>query len=77
MKNTDNYTMKDVSAYCEISESGLYPIFQRVFQKTPLEIKQEILCEKAVQLLTTTDLSVEEISNRLLFSSSSYFRKVL
>ena len=39
-------------------------------------MKQEILCEKAVQLLTTTDLSVEEISNRLLFSSSSYFRKI-
>ncbi len=77
MRNSDAFTMKDVAAYCEISESGLYPIFQRVFQKTPLEVKQEILCEKAVQLLTTTDMSVEEISNRLLFSSSSYFRKIL
>lgn len=77
MKNTDEFTMKDVAAHCEISESGLYPIFQKVFQKTPLGMKQEILCEKAVQLLTTTDMSVEEISNRLLFSSSSYFRKIL
>lgn len=77
MRNTDVFTMKDVAAHCEISESGLYPIFQKVFQKTPLEMKQEILCEKAVQLLTTTDMSVEEISNRLLFSSSSYFRKIL
>lgn len=77
MRNTDDFTMKDVATHCKISESGLYPIFQKVFQKTPLEMKQEILCEKAVQLLTTTDLSVEEISNRLLFSSSSYFRKIL
>lgn len=77
MQKTSEFTMKDVAGYCNISESGLYPIFQKVFQKTPLEMKQEILCEKAVQLLTTTDLSVEEISNRLLFSSSSYFRKVL
>lgn len=77
MRDNTQYTMKDVAEYCEVSESGLYPVFQKVFAKTPLEMKQEILCEKAVQLLTTTDVPVEEISNRLLFSSSSYFRKIL
>ncbi len=77
MQKTAEYTMRDVAEYCGVSESGLYPIFQKVFKKSPLEMKQEILCEKAVQLLTTTDLPVETISNRLLFSSSSYFRKIL
>ncbi|MBQ4116900.1 MAG: helix-turn-helix domain-containing protein [Clostridia bacterium] len=37
----------------------------------------EILCEKAVTLLTTTDKSVQEISDMHGFSSTSYFRKIL
>ena len=41
-----------------------------------VEKKQEIFCERAAELLITTDLSVEEISAMLSFSSSSYFRKI-
>ena len=33
--------------------------------------------EKAKQLLMTTNISVEEISRMLNFSSASYFRKIL
>ncbi|MBQ8204041.1 MAG: helix-turn-helix transcriptional regulator [Clostridia bacterium] len=73
-----NYTCKidELAAFCGVSESGLYLIFQKVFNKTPLEIKHQIVCEKAKELLKTTTLSVEEISNMLHFSSSSYFRKI-
>ena len=56
---------------------NVYNIFERNLNKTPNEIKQQILCEKAIRLLTTTSLSVEEISSQLQFSSSSYFRKIL
>lgn len=68
--------MCDVARHCGISESNLYLVFKKVLKKTPNTVRQEIRCKKAVDLLTTTDLSVEEISNRLDFSSSSYFRKI-
>lgn len=73
-----NYNCKfdELAAFCGVSESGLYLIFKEVFGKTPLEIKHQIVCEKAKELLKTTNLSVEEISTMLHFSSSSYFRKV-
>ena len=69
--------VRDVARYCNVSLSGLYGIFQKVLEKTPNEVRQEIQCKNAVHLLTTTNLSVEEISSRLHFSSSSYFRKIL
>ncbi|MBE6762725.1 MAG: AraC family transcriptional regulator, partial [Ruminococcaceae bacterium] len=45
--------------------------------KTPNQFRNEILCEKAISLLTTTNKSVQEISDTLNFSSTSYFRKIL
>ena len=61
---------------CNISEPYLYPIFKRAIGMTPNEYRQKALCERAVRLLSTTDMSVEDISASLGFSSSSYFRKV-
>ena len=66
----------DIASHCRISEPTLYNIFKKGLNKTPNDMKQQILCEKAVTLLTTTSLSIEEISSELQFSSSSYFRKV-
>jgi len=77
MKNTEEYSFRDVAKHCNVSLSGLYGIFQKNLGKTPNEIRQGIQCKNAVHLLTTTNLSVEEISSRLHFSSSSYFRKIL
>lgn len=67
----------DLAKHCGISESGLYAAFQRSAGMTPNELRQKILTRKAEELLTTTDLPVETISDMLHFSSSSYFRKIL
>lgn len=67
----------DIANYMGISESGLYGLFKSQLDKSPLNIRLDILTEKATELLVTTDLPIEEISERLGFSSSSYFRKVL
>ena len=77
MRDNTDYTVKDVADYCGISESGLYAMFRRVFDKTPIEVKHSLVAKKAVELLSRTDLSVEEISSRLSFGSSAYFRKVI
>ncbi|MBE6975898.1 MAG: helix-turn-helix transcriptional regulator [Ruminococcaceae bacterium] len=70
-------SIAEVAANCAISQSGLYNAFARSGWGTPNDLRQRIRAEMAVELLQTTDLSVEEISTRLSFSSASYFRKIL
>jgi len=70
-------SVSEVAQHCKVSECTLFLKFRKHFGKTPVEFRHRIWTEKATALLATTDLSVEEISSRLGFSSSSYFRKVL
>lgn len=70
-------TVSDIARHLEVGESTVYTLFKNGLGKTPNNVRQELLCEKAVFLLTTTDLSVQEISDTLGFSSTSYFRKTL
>ena len=69
--------VSDIAKHCLLSESGLYKIFKEESDLTPNELIQKIRCKKAVVMLTTTNKSVEEISDSLEFSSTSYFRKLL
>ena len=71
MRSMDEYAVE-----CGVSEAQFYLCFKKVLQKTPNRVKQEIICEKAIHYLTTTDLTVEEVCDKTGFSSSSYFRKV-
>jgi len=74
----DPYAQIDqVARQVGISQSTLYSAFKKQLGITPNTMRQKILCEKARELLTTTSLSVEEVSSQLGFSSSSYFRKIL
>ena len=61
---------------CDVSESALYGYTKSAFGKTPNRLRQEALCHKAFELLTATDYSVEQICDRLGFSSAAYFRSV-
>lgn len=76
MRQNSDSSIKQVAFFCNVSEAGLYNKFKKYLGKTPVTVKQEILCEKAKELLLSTDKSVEEISAALGFSSSSYFRKI-
>lgn len=60
-----------------ISEPYLYLLFKNNLGYTPHEYKLRVKCKKGINLLLTTDKSVEEISNLVGFSSASHFRKVL
>lgn len=77
MTEHPNFKISDIAKYCNVSTSSLYYIFKKYLNKTPNDVRLEILCEKAVLLLTTTDKSVQEISDTLGLSSTSYFRKIL
>jgi len=77
MTEHNNFKISDIAKYCNVSTSGIYSLFKKHLNKTPNDVRLEILCENAVLLLTTTDKSVQEISENLGFSSTSYFRKIL
>lgn len=69
-------TIPHYAKLCGVSESLLYHYIKKLTGKTPNRIRQEVLCEKAVGLLVTTNYTVEEICDKLGFSSSVYFRKI-
>lgn len=82
VEQTKNYLMhhphaktSEIAKACEISEAALYSAFQKSSDITPNQLRNQILLEKAKDILITTDKPIENISDFLQFSSASYFRK--
>ncbi len=67
---------EELALKCKISLPYLYKIFKNIENETPNTYRQKVLCNKAKDILRTTDISVEQISNMLEFSSSNYFREI-
>lgn len=76
MKENPQRSIPEYAALCGISESLLYSYVKKCFGKTPNRLRQECLCQKAADLLIATSYTIEEICDKLDFSSSAYFRKV-
>jgi AraC-like DNA-binding protein len=76
LKSDTKISVKEVAKRCGVSESGLYSIF-RAEGTTPVDFRQKFLCDRAVSLLIATDMTVENIADRLGFSTPAYFRRVL
>ena len=72
-----DFRVPELATHCSISESGLYALFQQYASATPLEIKNKMKIDRAITLLQTTNLSIEEISEKLGFCNAAYFRKVM
>ena len=72
-----NCSIDEVAKHCHVCESVIYNAFRKTMGTTPNAQRLRLLCERAVDLLTTTDRPIEEISAKLGFSSSAYFRKIL
>lgn len=67
--------ISDAAEYCTVSEAALYLAFKKESNVTPNTLKNNLLLEKAKNILITTDKTIEEVSEVLGFSSDSYFRK--
>jgi len=76
MKTDPHKTIPQYARLCGVSETLLYHHIKKATGKTPNRIRQEILCEKAANILITTNYTVEEICDILKFNSDAYFRKV-
>lgn len=70
-------SLSQIAAECNISEPYLYTLFKKHEDSTPNAYRLKILCDIAVEQLTTTDKKIEQIASELNFSSGSYFRKIL
>lgn len=77
MRSHPHAPISQVAKACGISQPHLYATFRQNMGITPNHYRQSVLCQMAVELLATTDKTVEEISAILHFSSAAYMRKVL
>jgi len=76
MQKNPRVSIADVAKACSISESGLYAAF-RAHGQTPVGARQRIQIENAVNLLHSTDLTIDAVASACGFTSSAYFLRVL
>lgn len=69
-------TILDISKGTNTSKSVLYKHFRIYYDCTVKEYINRKRVEKSEDLLTNTDLSIEEISQTVGFSSASYYSKI-
>ena len=64
-----------ISQSIHVSKSVLYKKFHACFHCTVSEYINSKRVEKSIELLIKTDLSIEEIAQKVGFSSTSYYTK--
>jgi AraC-like DNA-binding protein len=65
-----------LSEICHMSESQFYSIFKSETGYSPIEYKNRVRIQQAIDILVHSNASIEWISEYLNFSSPSYFRRV-
>lgn len=75
-ENLENdLSIHNISQSIHVSKSVLYKKFHACFHCTVSEYINSKRVEKSIELLTKTDLSIEEIAQKVGFSSTSYYTK--
>jgi len=69
-------SIKNISRNIYVSKSVLYKSFRTNFDCTVSEYINARRVEKSIELLTKTDLSIEEISQQIGFASASYYSRI-
>lgn len=76
MRTNNNYTIPQLVEISGMKKSTFYTVFEELTGTTPVLTKQRFQAYKAEILLSTTDLTIEEIAHKTGFSSVAHFRKV-
>lgn len=69
-------SIQDISRNSNLSKTMLYEAFHRRFHCTVSSYINSKRVERSTELLRKTDLSMEDISQRVGFSSASYYSKI-
>ncbi len=77
MKDNVHLSVKEIADKLMVSESSFYAAFKDITGLTPVKMRQRMQVEKAIDLLISTDMTVQAISETVGFNSPQYFRKVL
>lgn len=72
---TTNFTIKDLANHCFVSESRLFHLFNEQLKISPVNYRNHMRVKASFVLLTTTNLSVNEIAEKLNFGSATHYRK--
>ena len=72
-----DFHVSDLARRLGMSESSLFRFFRETAHTTPIRLKQQFLADRAIQLLSNTDRSIEEITSALGFCSAAHLRKTL
>lgn len=72
----ENFSVPDVAAFCNISESHLQHLFQRIRGRSVIKTIVDIRLEHARQLLREGRLPVREVAGACGFSDPNYFSTV-
>ena len=72
----EDLSVKTISKNINVSKSVLYKNFHSHFHCTVSEYIHSKRIERSLELLTNTDLPIEEISQMVGFSSASYYSKI-
>lgn len=72
----NDLSIHNISKSINVSKSVLYKKFHTCFHCTVSEYINTRRVEKSIELLSKTDLSMEEISGKVGFSSTSYYTKI-
>lgn len=71
-----NFTVEELAAYCNISVSHLHHLFIEELHTTPIRYRNKIRIDWAVQELTRTTQTIDQIAEACGFSSTIYFREI-
>ena len=69
----DDCSLEDYANMCAMSKYHFARIFEKTVGVTPIEYRNNIRMEHAKELIKEQRLAIEEISNKVGYSSASYF----
>ena len=70
-----NYTIEDIASKLNISAGYLSRLFRDEYGVTPSEYYNSRRLEKSVEYLTGTEMRIEEVAEKVGYSSTAYFIK--
>lgn len=72
----ENWTVKSMAEYCNLSESYFAHYFKEIMKMTPMQYLTNLRITKAKDFLLESDLSITNIASLLGYDDSLYFSRV-